>query len=90
MIFLFPDFNKNEILTIPVVLPDKLLSDFALYEFIFQIPPHTNSYLVCFKAEACAHGVLHQSSTNVDKAMCLAGWGMRDLFKQHFKKWIAL
>jgi hypothetical protein len=46
MIFLFPDFNKNEIITIPLVLPDKLLSDSALYEFIFQIPPRVNSYLV--------------------------------------------
>lgn len=78
MIFLFPDFNKNEIITTPVVLPDKLLSDSAFYEFIFQVPPRVNSYLVCFKAEACAHGVLHQNSPNVDKAMCLIGWGMRD------------
>ena len=77
MIFLFPDFNKNEIITVPVVLPDKLLGDSALYEFILKIPPRANAYLVCFKAEACAHGELHQISPNVDKAMCLIGWGMR-------------
>ena len=52
MIFLFPDFNKNEIITIPVVLPDKLLNDAAPYEFIVRIPRRANSFLVCFKAEA--------------------------------------
>ncbi len=62
----------------PVVLPDKLLGDSALYEFIFQIPPRVNSYLVCFKAEACLNGMLHQNSPNLDKAMCLIGWGIRE------------
>jgi hypothetical protein len=78
MIFLFPDFKKNEIITDPIVLPDKLLSDAAPYEFIVPIPRRANSYLVCFKAEACAHGELHQISPNVDKAMCLIGSGMRE------------
>jgi hypothetical protein len=71
LIFLFPNFKKNEIVTIPVVLPDKLLSDAAPYEFIIQVPRLANSYLACFKAEACAKSVLHQNSFNVDKAMCL-------------------
>jgi hypothetical protein len=75
MIFLFPDFKSNEIITIPFVLPDKLLSDSALYAFIIQVPSRANSYLVCFKAEACANGELHQNSSNVDKAMCLIGSG---------------
>lgn len=78
MIFLFPDFKNNEIKTIPFVLPDKLLSDTALYAFIIDVPPRANSYLVCFKAEACANGMLHQNSSNVDKAMCLIGSGMRN------------
>jgi hypothetical protein len=78
MIFLFPDFRNNEIISIPNVLPDKLLSDSALYVFIVQVPPRANSYLVCFKAEACANGMLHQNSSNVDKAMCLIAAGMRD------------
>jgi hypothetical protein len=78
MIFLFPDFKKNEIKTIPFVLPDKLLSDSALYAFIIDVPPRADSYLVCFKAEACANGMLHQNSSNVDKAMCLIASGTRD------------
>jgi len=80
MIFLFPDFENNEIITIPVVLPDKLLSDAAPYSFIIQSPPRAMSYLACFKAEACAKGELHQNSFNVDKAMCLIGSGTRDEF----------
>lgn len=78
LIFLFADFQNNEIVTIPVVLPDKLLSDSAVYACIIQVPPLANSYLVCFKAEACANGVLHQNSSNIDKAMCLIGSGIRD------------
>jgi hypothetical protein len=77
-IFLFPDFKRNEIITIPVVLPDKLMSDSSLYAFIQQVPARANSYLVCFKAEACANGTLHQNSPNIDKAMCFVGAGMRD------------
>jgi hypothetical protein len=78
LIFLFPDFKKNEIVTIPVVLPDKLLSDTAPYEFIIQVPRLANSYLACFKAEACSKSVLHQNSFNVDKAMCLIDSGIWD------------
>jgi len=77
-IFLFPDFRRNEIITIPVVLPDKSLSDSALYAFILQVPPRANSYLACFKAEACANGELHQNTANIDKAMRFVGAGMRD------------
>jgi hypothetical protein len=78
LIFLFPNFYTNEIVTIPVVLPDKLLSDTAPYEFIIQVPRLANSYLACFKAEACVKGVIHQNSFNVDKAMCLIDSGIRD------------
>ncbi|MGZ4090362.1 MAG: hypothetical protein ACXVNO_06555, partial [Bacteroidia bacterium] len=78
LIFLFPDFKNNEIITIPFVLPDKLLTDSSLYAFIIQVPRRANSYLVCFKAEACANGMLHQNSPNVDKAMCLIKSGTRD------------
>jgi hypothetical protein len=78
MILLFPDFKYNEIITVPVVLPDKLLNDSAPYEFIVEIPRRANSYLACFKAEACRNGVLHQNSPNVDKAMRLLESGTRD------------
>ncbi|MFI5154423.1 MAG: hypothetical protein ACHQET_13890 [Chitinophagales bacterium] len=78
LIFLFADFKSNEIITIPVVLPDKLLTDSAPYAFIIQVPPRASSYLACFKAEACTNGVLHQNSSNVDKAMCLIESGIRD------------
>ena len=78
MIFLFPDFTNNEIITDPIVLPDKLLHDTASFEFIVRIPRRANSYLACFKAEACANGMLHQNSPNIDKAMCLIGSGIRD------------
>ncbi len=78
IIFLFPDFKNHEVITIPVVLPDKLLSDSAPYSFIIQPPRRANSYLACFKAEACANGGLHQNSFNVDKAMCLIESGIRD------------
>ena len=71
LIFLFPDFRNNKIKTIPFVLPDKLLSDSAMYSFIVGVPRHANSYLCCFKAEACGNGELHQNSGNVGKAMCL-------------------
>jgi hypothetical protein len=76
LIFLFPDFKNNGIITIPVVLPDKLLTDSAPYAFIIQVPPRANSYLACFKAEACAKGVLHQNSSNLDKSMCLIESGI--------------
>ncbi len=78
LIFLFPDFRNNTIKTIPFVLPDKLLSDFALYSFIVRVPRSANSYLCCFKAEACRNGELHQSSVNVGKAMCLIASGIRE------------
>ncbi len=71
LIFLFPDFKNNKIKTIPFVLPDKLLNDFALYSFIVQVPRHANSYLCCFKAEACRNGELDQKKGNTGKAMCL-------------------
>ena len=78
LIFLFPDFSSNKIKTIPFVLPDKLLSDSALYSFIVRVPRHAKSYLCCFKAEACRNGELYQNSGNVGKAMCLMGWGIRE------------
>lgn len=78
LIFLFPDFRNNRIKTIPFVLPDKLLSDSALYSFIVEVPRRANSYLCCFKAEACRNGELHQNSANAGKAMCLIASGMRD------------
>jgi hypothetical protein len=78
MIFLFPDFKNNKIITIPVVLPDKLLNDTAPYAFVIQTPRRSNSYLACFKAEACTNGVLHQNTPNVDKAMCLIQSGIRN------------
>jgi hypothetical protein len=76
LIFLFPDFKNHEIKTIPFVLPDKLLTDSSLYAFIVRVPPRANSYLVCFKAEACVNGKLHQNALNVDKAMCLIQSGI--------------
>ena len=78
LIFLFPDFKNNEIITIPIVLPDKLLTDAAPYAFIVQVPRRANSYLACFKAEACAKGLIHQKTPNVDKAMCLIKSGIRE------------
>lgn len=78
LIFLFPDFRNNKIKTIPFVLPDKLLSDSALYSFIVEPPRRANSYLCCFKAEACKNGELYQNSKNVGKAMCLIASGARD------------
>jgi hypothetical protein len=71
LIFLFPDFRNNRIKTIPFVLPDKLLTDSALYSFIVHVPRHANSYLCCFKAEACRNGALQQNKGNTGKAMCL-------------------
>lgn len=78
MIFLFPDFKSNEIKTIPVVLPDKLLGDLVPYLFIVRVPPKANSYIACFKAEACVKTELSQDSSNTDKAMCLIGSGTKD------------
>ena len=78
LIFLFPDFRNNKIKTIPIVLPDKLLNDSALYSFIVELPRGANSYLCCFKAEACRNGELYQNSGNVGKAMCLIASGTRD------------
>jgi hypothetical protein len=70
IIVMFPDFIKNEIITIPVVLPDKLLSDVTPYSFIIQIPPGATSYLACFKAEACIDYKIVERKGNIDKAMC--------------------
>jgi hypothetical protein len=71
LIFLFPDFKNNRIKTIPFVLPDKLLTDSALYSFMVHVPRQANSYLCCFKAEACRNGELHQNKGNTGKAMSL-------------------
>jgi hypothetical protein len=71
LIFLFPDFKNNRIKTMPFVLPDKLLTDFALYSFLVQPPRRANSYLCCFKAEACRHSEIQQNKGNAGKAMCL-------------------
>jgi hypothetical protein len=76
IILMFPDFTNNEITTIPVVLPDKLLSDEIPYSFIVQIPPGATSYLPCFKAEACVNGELTKNSRHVDKVMCLEEAGV--------------
>ncbi len=76
IIVMFPDFINNEITTIPVVLPDKLLSDEIPYSFIVQIPPGATSYLPCFKAEACVNGELTKNSRHVDKVMCLEEAGV--------------
>lgn len=77
LIFLFPDFRNNRIETIPFVLPDKLLTDTAVYSFIVSLPRHANSFLVCFKAEACRNGKLWENSGNIGKAMCLIDSGLR-------------
>jgi len=77
LIFLFPNFKNNKIKTIPYVLPEKLLSDSALYSFIVRVPRHASSYLVCYKAEACKNGELDQNSGNAGKAMCLIASGTR-------------
>ena len=71
IIFLFPDFIRNEIITIPNQLPVKALEDNATYSFIQQIPEGSESFLVCFKAEACFNGILINGSGNVDKVMYL-------------------
>jgi hypothetical protein len=71
IVVMFPDFIDNEIITIPVVMPDKLLEDVAPYSFIVQIPTGASSYLACFKAEACIHNVVTEDSGKIDKAMCL-------------------
>ncbi|HSZ32742.1 MAG TPA: hypothetical protein VK772_05490 [Puia sp.] len=79
LIFLFPDFKNNRIKTIPFVLPDKLLSDNSLYSFIVDIPRRANSYLCCFKAEACSNGEIQQNTKNVGIAMCLIASGTREI-----------
>jgi hypothetical protein len=71
IIVMFPDFINNKIITIPVVLPDKLLEDKTPYSFIVQIPAAARSYLACFKAEACINELVTEDSGKVDKAMCL-------------------
>jgi hypothetical protein len=76
IIVMFPDFINNEIVTIPVVLPDKLLEDNAPYSFIVQIPVGARSYLVCLKAEACVNELMPEDSGKVDKAMCLIKSGV--------------
>jgi hypothetical protein len=79
LIFLFPDFKNNRIKTIPFVLPDKLLNDSSLYTFIVDIPRRANSYLCCFKAEACSNGEIQQNTKNVGIAMCLITSGTREI-----------
>lgn len=71
LILMFPDFISNEVTTIPIVLPDKLLKDEAPYLFIVEIPPGATSYLACFKAEALINNLLIENSHHWDKAMCL-------------------
>jgi len=71
IIFLFPDFVGNEIITIPNQLPVKALEDHSTYSFIQQIPEGAGSYLICFKAEAVENGIPVKGSGNVGKAMCL-------------------
>lgn len=71
IIFLFPDFIRNEIISLPNQLPVKALDDNATYSFIQQVPEGSESFLVCFKAEACENGIPVQGSGNVGKAMCL-------------------
>ena len=71
VIFLFPDFIRNEIIVIPNQLPVKPLEDNATYSFIQPIPEGGESFLVCFKAEACENGFQIKDSGNVNKAMCL-------------------
>ncbi|HVY73905.1 MAG TPA: hypothetical protein VG890_03690 [Puia sp.] len=78
LIFLFPDFKNNDIVTIPVILPDKALTDTTSRSFVVDIPRRANSYLVCFKAEACKDGAIYQNTSHVDKAMCLIASGMKD------------
>jgi hypothetical protein len=75
IIVMFPDFISNEITTIPIVLPDKLLDDETPFSFIVQIPPGATSYLACFKAEALVNNLLIENSGHVDKAMCLVESG---------------
>ena len=69
IIFLFPDFKKHTIKTIPFILPDKLLTDFTLYSFIVQVPRHAKSFLACFKAEALVNDVLYDNSGHSGKAL---------------------
>ncbi len=71
IIVMFPDFVGNTIITVPVVLPDKRIEDNTPYSFIVQIPKGATSYLVCFKAEACANNSVIENSGNWDKAMSL-------------------
>jgi hypothetical protein len=77
MIFLFPDFEKNELITVPHIMPDKPLNDFEPCTFIVDIPRKANSYLACFKAEACLNGEIYQNAHHVDKAMCLLKSGTK-------------
>ncbi len=77
LVFLFPDFKNNRIKTIPFVLPDKLLSDDSLCSFIVDVPRRANSYLCCFKAEACSNGEIQQNTGNARIAMCLIASGIR-------------
>jgi hypothetical protein len=76
IILLFPDFIKNEIITIANVLPEKKMEDSAIYEFIQSIPEGAVSWLGCFKAEACVQGIPISGSGNVAKAMCLLEGGL--------------
>jgi hypothetical protein len=76
LIFMFPDFKNNKMITNHIAMPDKLLSDHSVYSFIEKIPRVANSYLVCFKAEDCVDGVV-QNANNINKAMRLIASGMR-------------
>jgi hypothetical protein len=76
IIFFFPDFTGNEIITIPNPLPVKALDDNATYSFIQQIPEGAGSFLVCFKAEACENGLPVTGSGNIGKVMCLIESGL--------------
>lgn len=78
LIFLYPDFIKHKIKRVPFVLPDKLLSDSALYSFIVPVPGKASSYLCCFKAEACKNGELQQNTGNAGIVMCLIASGTKD------------
>jgi hypothetical protein len=76
IILFFPDFVRNEMITIPNVMPEKKLDDDSLYSFIVQIPAGADSYIACFKAEACVGGVPIETKDNVRKAMSLYQSGM--------------
>jgi hypothetical protein len=71
IIFLFPDFIRNEIITIPISLPEKAMADHLAYAFILPIPAGVNIWLACFKAEPSYKTGPSNDKTGVNKAMCL-------------------